>query len=104
DDRPAHTARRCQIARVWRVEGVKVPGWRALPSQVRAEPGADALLLIPVMHHAGISHTIAVPAPARIAREHVEPHDVHIEICSRMFTQDLVLHPTGAAAALGSSR
>jgi hypothetical protein len=68
-----------------------------------AVPVADHLLLVPEVAYVRVGHSIAIPAVAGVAEEHVEPHCVHAQIRIAILAEDVLLDPTGPFSALGSS-
>ena len=90
--------------RIWAVQRVEVPGGSLPVQHVGAVPVANELLLVPEVPDARIGHTVAIPAVAAVAEQHVEPHRVDPQVWIGILAQDVLLDPTGPLAALGSSR
>jgi hypothetical protein len=85
DDRPTHAHRTGEISRFRTIQRVEIPCRCTAMRQVRTEPTADHFLLVPEVLDARVRQSIPVPAPARIAGIHVEPHRVNLQISLRIF-------------------
>src|SRR5262249_27927764 len=92
-----------QVVCIWRVQRVEVPCRPASMRHVLAEPVANDLLLVPEMGDARIGHTIAIPAVATVAVQHVEPDGVHAQVGVGSLAENVLLDPTGPLSTLRSS-